>query len=198
VTGLILASGSKARAAILEAAGISFEVHPARVDEDAVKDSLLAEGADGRAVADALAELKAIRVSSSYPEYLTLGADQVLILDGTLVSKSADLAAARALLRQMRGKRHELVTAMVLAKGGAPVWRHVSSASLWMRAFGDAFLDDYLAASGDGILGSVGCYHLEGLGAQLFERVEGDYFSILGIALLPLLAALREQGILQR
>lgn len=196
MSGLVLASASSSRAALLKAAGIAFEVHPAHVDEDAVKESLLGEGAAPRAIADALAELKAIRVSGSRPGALVLGADQVLDFEGELVSKSESLEAASELLRRLRGHTHRLVTAAVLARDGAAIWRHVSHASLTMRDFSDAFLADYLAQEGEDLLSGVGCYRLEGPGLQLFSRIDGDYFSILGLPMLPLLTALRHQGII--
>lgn len=192
----ILASGSESRARILKAAGIAFDVQPAHVDEDAVKDALLADGASHAAVADALAELKAVRVSASRPDALVLGADQVGSFEGRLLSKCESMAEARDLLRQMRGKIHELISALVLARNGAAIWRHAAHARLTMRMFGDAFLEDYLAREGEALLKGVGCYRVEGLGAQLFEKIEGDYFSIQGLPLLPLLAALRTQGVI--
>jgi septum formation protein len=196
MTPFVLASGSASRAQILRAAGVPFSVQPAQIDEDAVKTAMHGEG--GRAVAEALAERKALHISTMHPQALVLGADQVLILAGTLVSKTDTLAAAATQLRALRGQRHQLIGALVLAKGGAAVWRHTDIATLWMRDFSDAFLDGYLQAEGDAILGSVGCYRLESVGAQLFERIEGDYFSILGLPLLPLLAALRDHGVLER
>ena len=198
MTRLILASGSSTRAGLLRAAGIEFETLPARVDEEAMKTSLLAEGAKPRAIADALAELKALRVSGKRPDALVLGADQILEIDGELVSKSEDLEAAAALLKRLRGKTHALITAAVLARGGVPIWRHVVRINLTMRDFSDAFVTDYLAREGEAILGSVGCYHLEGLGLQLFAAIDGDYFAILGLPMLPLLTALRDQGMLAK
>ncbi|MDE2135536.1 MAG: Maf family protein [Alphaproteobacteria bacterium] len=195
---LILASESAVRARLLRDAGVSFEVRPSGLDEAEVKASLLAEKRDPAAVADALAQFKAVRVSRAHPEALVLGCDQTLAFDDRLIDKPANLAEARTRLRQLRGKRHDLLTAAVLAKGGAPVWRRLERCSLWMRLFGDEFLDGYFLAEGDKVLGSVGCYFLEGRGIQLFERVEGDYFSILGLPLVPLLAALREHGIVAR
>jgi septum formation protein len=194
MTRLILASASTSRAGLLEAAGVTFQIQPARIDEDAVKASLQDEGA-GR-VAEALAEMKAQRISMAAPDALVLGADQVLAFGDELISKSANLGEARALLRRLRGQKHQLIGAAVLAKGGAPVWRHAERASLWMRDFSDAFLEDYLARESDAALACVGCYRLEGRGAQLFSRIEGDYFSILGLPLIPLLAALREHGVI--
>ena len=193
---LVLASGSPTRAQMLTAACVPFVTDPASVDEDAVKQALLAEGADARGVADALAELKAVRVSNKHPQALVLGADQVLEFEGRLVSKSPSLAEARALLSELRGKRHELHCAAVLASGGAPVWRHVARAALWMRDFSEEFLDAYLARHGEDLLSGVGCYRIEEDGSQLFSRIDGDYFAILGLPLLPLLHALREHGVL--
>jgi septum formation protein len=196
MTGLVLASASQTRAKVLQNAHVAFEVRPAQVDEEAVKESLLAAGAPLHQVADALAELKAVRVSRSAPDAFVLGADQVLAFEGELVSKCADLEDARALLGRLRGRKHELISALVMAKGGSAVWRHVESAALWMRDVSDRFLDDYLAAEGEELLKGVGCYRLEGRGAQLFERVEGDYFTILGLPLVPLLNALRQHGMI--
>ena len=198
MTRLILASTSQTRMRLLTSAGIAFEAQPSRVDEDGVKTGLLAEGLPPSAVADALAEMKALRLSTNDPEALVLGCDQVLDFEGRLIDKSESLAEARELLLSLRGNGHDLVTAAVLAKGGAPIWRKSERARLRMREFGEEFLDAYLAAEGEEILSSVGCYHLEARGAQLFERIEGDYFSILGLPLLPLLAVLREHGIVER
>lgn len=195
---MILASASGTRAKLLQDAGVPFEVVPAHVDEEALKQSLLAEKASHRDIADALAELKALRISSAHPGALVLGADQVLSFDGTLISKCGSLAEARELLLRLRGQTHELISAMVLAKNGAPVWRHVEKATLTMRDFSDAFLEDYLTAEGNALLSGVGCYRLESRGAQLFSRVTGDHSTILGLPLLPLLSALREQGVIQR
>ena len=192
---VILASKSMARRAVLEGAGVSAEIAVAGVDEDAVKASLLAEGASPRDVADALAELKAIRVSAARPG-LVLGADQTLEFDGRLYDKAATLQEARGRLQLLRGRPHKLHSAVVVARDGAPVWRELVSATLTMRDFSDAFLEEYLAAEGPEALGSVGCYRLEGPGAQLFSRIQGDYFAILGLPLLGLLEFLRQQGAL--
>lgn len=198
MTTFVLASASSSRARLLQHAGVPFEVHPAHVDEDSVKESMLADGAQGREIADALAELKARRVSNARPEALVLGADQVLVCEGELFSKAGSMEAAAAQLRGLRGRPHQLITAAVLAKDGAAIWRHVDISTLWICEFSDAFLEAYLAAEGDDLLGSVGCYRLETTGVQLFERVEGDYFSILGLPLVPLLAALRQHGVIAR
>jgi septum formation protein len=136
-------------------------------------------------------------VSVAHPTALVLGADQTLLFEGAVVSKCPDLAATRLLLKRLRGHEHLLVGGYVLVRGGVIVWRHSETARLVLRNFSDAFLDAYLAAEGESVLSAVGCYKLEGRGAQLFEKVEGDYFSILGLALQPLLAELRAQGVLQ-
>lgn len=196
MTTLILASKSAARAQVLAGAGVPFEIASSGVDEDAVKQRLLADGAGPREVADALAELKAMTVSLERPG-LVLGADQTLDLDGQLYDKAPTLDAARERLQALRGKRHRLHAAIAVAKDGVPVWRELVTASLTMRDFSDAFLDDYLAEEGEAALGSVGCYRLEGMGAQLFSRIEGDYFAILGLPLWGLLDFLRGQGALK-
>jgi septum formation protein len=196
VTPFILASGSTVRAQLLASAGVAFEVVPARVDENTVKEAMLAQNAPLRDIADALAELKAVRVSSSRLGALVLAADQVLVFENELVSKSSTISEARTLLGKLRGRTHALIGAAVLAKNGASIWRHVDSATLTMRAFSDKFLEDYLAGEGETVLGSVGCYHLEGRGAQLFSNITGDYFSVLGLPLLPVLSALRAQGVI--
>lgn len=195
MTGLILASASEVRARVLKGAGVDFDIHPAHVDEEAVKDSLLAAKAPLRDVADALAELKALRVSANRPDALVLGADQVLAFEGELVNKCASLDEARTLLRRLRGRSHQLISALVLAKAGGAIWRTAETATLKMRDFSDRFLDDYLASEGEELLKGVGCYRLESRGAQLFERVEGDYFTVLGLPLQSLLAVLRQHGI---
>jgi septum formation protein len=189
---LTLASGSAARRRLLEAAGVTFEVEVPRVDEEAAKASLRAEGVKPRDQALALSELKALSVSHGR-DGLVIGADQMLALEGEVFDKPKTAAEGREHLMRLRGHTHELITAVVIARGGAIVWRHVDTPRLTMRVFSDVFLDAYLSRAGDKVLTSVGAYQLEGLGAQLFERVEGDYFSVLGLPLLPLLAFLREQ-----
>lgn len=196
MTRIILASGSKARAAVLAGAGVTFDVAVAGVDEGAVKAGLLAEGAGPRAVADALAELKAVRVSRKHPGALVIGADQTLDLAGQLFDKAETLAEARERLGQLRGKTHKLHSAVVVALDGQAIWREVPAAKLTMRPFTDAFLDDFLARGGEGLLGSVGCYRLEDDGVQLFSRIDGDYFTILGLPLMGLLDLLRRYGAL--
>ncbi|MGQ0531591.1 MAG: Maf family nucleotide pyrophosphatase [Caulobacteraceae bacterium] len=194
---LVLASASAARRQILEAVGLAFEIEAPRVDEEAAKASLRAEGLKPLDQADALAELKALSVSRKRAGFV-IGADQILAIGGEVFDKPKDAAEAREHLLRLRDQTHELVTAAVIAREGAIIWRHIDTPKLKMRAFSDAFLDDYLSRAGDRVLRSVGAYQLEGLGAQLFERVEGDYFSVLGLPLLPLLAFLREHGIVRR
>jgi septum formation protein len=192
---LILASRSPARAALLGSAGVQFAVFPATVDETAVKEALLAEGAPPRDVADTLADLKAARVSSKRPQAYVLGADQVLAIGGTLLSKPADLEDARDQLRTLRGQRHDLISAAVIYLGGEPIWRHVSTVRMTMRAFSDACLDGYVERHGEALLDTVGAYKLEDGGAILFDRIDGDYFSVLGLPLLETLSFLRLHGL---
>jgi septum formation protein len=194
--GLVLASKSAARRAVLEGAGVPYEAATAGVDEDAVKTALLAQGAGPRDIADALAELKAVRVSMKRPDFI-VGADQTLEFEGGLYDKVETVAEARTRLLLLRGRPHKLHSAVVVARDGAPIWREVVTATLTMRDFSDAFLDDYLAVEGEAALGSVGCYRLEGPGAQLFSRIEGDYFAILGLPLMGLLDLLRRHGIVK-
>lgn len=188
---VILASKSAARRAVLDGAGVTYEATVAGVDEEAVKDSLLAEGHGPRDIADALAELKAIRVSRARSGFV-IGADQTLDLDGKLYDKAESVEAARERLRLLRGRTHKLHSAVVVAKDGGPIWRELVTCTLTMRDFSDDFLEAYLASEGPAALGSVGCYRLEGPGAQLFSKIEGDYFAILGLPLMGLLDLLRQ------
>ncbi len=193
---VVLASASAVRAELLRRAGVAVAVDPARIDEAAIKESLLAEGAPPRDIADKLAELKALRVGVRHETALVLGADQVLVHRGEILDKPEDLAEARAHLLRLRGQPHELLSAAVIVLQGAPVWRHVGEARLTMRPFSDAFIDRYLQQVGARALTSVGAYQLEDLGAQLFARVDGDYFTVLGLPLLEVLGFLRARGVL--
>jgi septum formation protein len=190
---VILASKSAARRAVLTGAGVNHEAVVAGVDEDAVKTEMLAGGAGPRDVAEALAELKAVKVSRDRPGFV-IGADQTLDLNGKLYDKAPDLSVAWQRLTLLRGKTHKLHSAVVVARDGKPIWREVVTTTLTMRDFSDAFLQDYLASEGEAALGSVGCYRLEGPGAQLFSAIEGDYFAILGLPLVGLLDMLRQHG----
>jgi septum formation protein len=192
---LILASTSSARRMLLQNAGLAFDAVAPGVDEEEVKLSLAAEKTSADAVASTLAEMKAVRVSQRQSQALVIGADQVLSCEGRLFDKPADAAAARAHLQVLRGRTHELVSALCVAQGGTRIWHHVGRARLTMRPFDDAFLDAYLARAGDSVTTSVGCYRLEGLGPHLFSRIDGDYFTILGLPLLALLPFLAGHGI---
>ena len=192
---LILASASASRRRVLEAAGVPFKAIPASIDEDAVKDALL-QTTPLEAIAMALAEAKARDVAARESDTMVIGADQTLLFAGELISKCPDLATARELLLRLRGKSHRLISALILMRGDQVLWRFEGHVHLTMREFSDAFLDWYLAREGEGLLAGVGCYRLEGPGSQLFAGVEGDYFSTLGLPLLPLLAELRRQGVI--
>lgn len=194
-TQIILASKSAARRAVLTGAGVPFEVSVAGIDEDAVKNAMLAESASPRDIADALAELKAIKVSRSKPGFV-IGSDQTLEFEGKLYDKAETVDAAAERLKTMRGKPHKLHSAVVVAKDGTPIWREIVSATLTMRDFSDEFLAGYLELEGQEALGAVGCYRLEGPGAQLFSKIEGDYFAILGLPLMGLLDLFRRHGVL--
>jgi septum formation protein len=195
---LILASASPARAGMLAAAGVAFEQRPAAVDEAEVKEALRADGVAPGDAALALAELKAQRIGSGASGRLVLGADQILTCEGQWFDKPRERAEARAQLAALAGRRHELWTAAIVLRDGARLWHEIAQARLWLRPCSDAFLDAYLDAVGDLALGSVGAYQIEGLGAQLFARIEGDRFAILGLPLIGLLECLRVQGVLLR
>ena len=191
---LILASASSSRQAMLKAAGVAFAVQAADIDERALTQELLLKGKDASVIAIALAEQKALAVCRRNPGDTVLGGDSILALGSELIGKSPDLASLRATLRHLSGKTHLLISAAALAKDGQVVWHHVSKARMSMRSLSDAFLDDYLAREGEALLGAVGGYHFEGRGAQLFDAAEGDYFSVLGLPLLPVLKELRARG----
>ncbi|MGE0119315.1 MAG: Maf family protein [Dongiaceae bacterium] len=193
---LVLASASAIRAALLRAAGVPIIVDAAAIDEAEAKASLRTAGAGAAATAEALAELKAQRISRRHAGALVLGADQVLECNGILFDKPADPAGARRQLLALRGRQHRLVSAIVLTRDGRRLWHHLGRASLTMRDFSETFLDEYLRAAASAP-SSVGGYQLEGLGAQLFADIDGDYFTILGLPLLPVLDILREHGVLR-
>ena len=192
---VVLASASQSRGALLCNAGIEVIRDPAAIDEDSVKESFGNRDEPASQTAMALAELKAQRVSQRHKDALVIGADQMLQCGGIWFDKPADLDHARGHLIALRGKTHELLSAVCVVRDGEVLWRHLESAQLTMRPFSDAFIDEYLAAAGDAVCASVGAYQLEGRGAQLFSRIEGDYFTILGLPLLPLLGFLVNHGV---
>jgi len=194
--GLLLASGSMTRAALLTQAGLAFTARASGVDEASLKASLQAEGSTAVDAATMLADWKARRLSERVPGALVLGCDQLLVCEGAWFDKPDDRASARAQLQRLSGRMHELITAVVAMRGGVRVWQHVATPRLWMRPLKDPFLDVYLDAEGDTVLASVGAYRLEGLGVRLFERIEGEHSAILGLPLLPLLGFLRQHGVL--
>lgn len=194
---ITLASGSKIRAQLLKNAGVSFDVQVARLDEDSMKASLRAEGASPRDIADILAEAKARKISGK-TSGLVIGCDQVLDFEGTLLSKPSSPDNALAQLTAMRGKRHMLLSAAVIYEDGEPLWRHVGQVRLLMRDASDEYLADYVARNWHSIQHAVGGYKLEEEGVRLFTRVDGDYFNVLGMPLLELLAYLTLKGVLPR
>jgi septum formation protein len=194
LTPILLASGSAARRMLLRQAGVECRALPADVDEAALKASLPA--LEPGALALALAAAKADFVSSRNPDALVIGADQLLVCEGRRFDKPRDGQEAARHLRFLSGRMHKLVTAVCVHRAGEPLWRHVAEARLTMRPLSEAFVANYLAAEGEEVLGSVGAYRLEARGAQLFTQIEGDFFTILGLNLLPLLAFLREAGAL--
>lgn len=191
---IILASGSSIRAALLTQAGIPFEARPARVDEDAIKAALLMEEATPRDVADALAEFKARKIAEKEPGAVVIGSDQVLEYQGRILSKPETAEDAAEQLRTLRGKQHKLLSAVVVYHEAEPVWRYVGQVRLLMRDISDEYLSDYVARSWPGIGESVGSYKLEEEGARLFSRIEGDYFTVLGLPLLELIGFLTQRG----
>ncbi|MBN8816107.1 MAG: Maf-like protein [Sphingomonas sp.] len=190
---LILASQSTSRRAMLDAAGVAYVAEPARVDEDGVKAAMA--GQPPRDIADALAELKAIKVSQAYPAALALGSDSIVALaDGTLLDKPVSRKDAAHHLRAMAGGTHDLWSAAVIAEAGRPVWRHVERARLYVRPLSEDFIEGYLDAEWPAIAGCVGCFRIEGPGVQLFSRIDGNHFTVLGMPLLPVLDYLRVRG----
>ena len=191
---IILASGSSIRAALLTQAGIPFEARPARVDEDAIKAALLMEEATPRDVADALAEFKARKIAEKDPGAVVIGSDQVLEYQGRILSKPETAEDAAEQLRTLRGKQHKLLSAVVVYHEAEPIWRYVGQVRLLMRDISDEYLADYVARNWPGIGESVGSYKLEEEGARLFSRIEGDYFTVLGLPLLELIGFLTQRG----
>ncbi|HEY0214529.1 MAG TPA: Maf family protein [Paenirhodobacter sp.] len=191
---ILLASGSEIRAQLLRNAGLSVQVQPARIDEDTIRGALLAEGAHPRDVADALAEMKAAKISARHPGAMILGADQVLTLKGRIFAKPETPDQAVEHLRVLSGQTHHLLSAVVVCRYGTPLWRHVGEVRLTMHPLSDTFIQDYVNKNWDSIRFAVGCYKLEEQGVRLFSRIEGDYFTVLGLPLLPLLNWLHIRG----
>ncbi|GGF06457.1 Maf-like protein [Stappia taiwanensis] len=197
MTELVLASGSQIRAELLQNAGLTFDIDPARVDERAIEAPLLESDFSPEDIAQVLAEAKAQEVSERRPGALVIGADQVLDFEGERLTKPADMEAARRQLLAMSGKTHALHSAVAIARDGQTLWRNVGTVRLTMRPFGPEFVGRYLAGVGEVALTSVGAYQLEGPGIQLFSAIDGDYFTVLGLPLLPLLGELRVLGALE-
>ncbi|WP_309666605.1 Maf family protein [Tabrizicola sp.] len=195
---LILASSSPIRLQLLRSAGLAVIAQSPRVDEETVRVALQSDGAPPRDIADTLAEMKARKVAERCPQDIVIGCDQVLALGRDIFAKPENAEAARSQLRQLSGQTHKLFSAVVVYENAEPVWRHVAEASLTMHPISDAYLDDYLARNWDSIRHSVGCYKLEEEGVRLFSAVTGDYFTILGLPLLPLLAWLGTRGMIAR
>ena len=197
LTPLVLASASPIRLALLHNAGVAVTAQPVNIDEQAVRASLLEDQARPADIADTLAELKARKLAHRLPQALVLGCDQVLDFEGQCWVKPSDMQDARQQLCTLRNTTHALHSALVLYHEGQPIWRHTGTARLTMRDFSDAYLDGYLARNWSQICNSVGGYHLEGEGIRLFSAVDGDYFTILGLPLLPLLSYLVVRGFIE-
>lgn len=195
---IVLASGSEIRAHLLRQAGIEFETDVPRLDELAIKTALLAEQAPPRDIADALAEAKARKISAKHPGRLVLGCDQVLDFEGQLLSKPASAEVALSQLKEMRSKRHMLLSAAVIYRDGEPIWRHVGQVRLVMRNCSDAYLENYVSRNWDSIRHAVGAYKLEEEGVRLFASIEGSYFNVLGLPLMELISYLGLQGVIEQ
>jgi septum formation protein len=196
IKALILASSSTTRANILNKAGLTFTIERPNVDEASVRRTMIADGMSLETGAALLAEMKALEVSQVQPEAFTIGADQILECGGVWFEKPQTIDQARTQLLDLRGKRHRLISSVVVAVGGTKVWEHTDQAEMTMRAIGDVFLEDYIAIMGNRMFWSVGGYQLEGVGSQLFSKVLGNHYTILGLPLLPLLGFLRSHDIL--
>lgn len=198
MTGLILASASSARAKLLRDAGVCFEIEPAEIDEAQIKRAAQEAGKSAGECARELAQAKARHISARHTGSLVIGADQLLVCGDEWFDKPPDLAAARAQLQRLRGRTHRLATAACVIESGAVQWQELQYPELTMRTFGASFLDAYIVDESERLLGSVGAYRIEGRGAQLFEKIEGGYFAILGLPLIELLGFLRDRGVLEK
>ena len=196
MSDIILASGSASRRALLAGAGVEARSIKPNVDEETAKQAMRADGLSVRDQAMQLAEMKAVKVSRAEPG-LVIGGDQMLNLEGTAFDKPVDLIAAADHLRKLSGKSHTLETAIVIAENGEPVWRHLARPKLTVRTLSKSFIETYIESCGEPLLSTVGAYQLESMGAQIFSKIEGDYFSILGLPLLPLLDYFRVRGLLE-
>ena len=196
MSDIILASGSASRRALLAGAGVEARSIKPNVDEETAKQAMRADGLSVRDQAMQLAEMKAVKVSRAEPG-LVIGGDQMLNLEGAAFDKPVDLSAAADHLRKLSGKSHTLETAIVIAENGEPVWRHLARPKLTVRTLSNSFIETYIESCGQPLLSTVGAYQLEGMGAQIFSKIEGDYFSILGLPLLPLLDYFRVRGLLE-
>ena len=194
---IILASESKIRSKLLLQAEVNFQSIAAKIDEDTIKESLKNEGAKPKDISDALAEYKAIRVANNFPTDLIIGCDQILVCDNEIISKARTLNDAKETLKLLRGKSHQLLSSVVIYDNNKPVWRTTSRAQLFMRDFTDEYLEYYIKTSGTDILSSVGCYLLENNGVNLFNRIQGDYFTVLGFPLLEVLDFLRKRELIK-
>lgn len=194
---IILASGSEIRATLLRNAAVRFDLMVPRLDEGAIRASMLAEGATPRQLADALAEQKARKISAKEPGALVIGCDQILDFAGTWMTKPGSLDEAKEQLRSLSGQRHSLLSAAVICQHSTPIWRHVGQVRLQMRDLSETYIEDYVVRNWDSIRHAVGCYKLEEEGVRLFSRIDGDYFSVLGLPLIELLGYLTSRGVLQ-
>ena len=194
---IILASESQIRKKLLLQAKVNFQSIAAKIDEDTIKESLKNEGAKPKDISDALAEYKAIRVANNFPTDLIIGCDQILVCDNEIISKARTLNDAKETLKLLRGKSHQLLSSVVIYDNNKPVWRTTSRAQLFMRDFTDEYLEYYIKTSGTDILSSVGCYLLENNGVNLFNRIQGDYFTVLGFPLLEVLDFLRKRELIK-
>ena len=194
---IILASESKIRRKLLLQAEVNFQSITAKIDEDTIKESLKNEDAKPKDISDALAEYKAIRVANNFPTDIIIGCDQILVCNNEIISKARTLNEAKETLKLLRGKSHQLLSSAVIYDNNKPVWRTTSRAQLFMRDFTDEYLEYYIQTSGTDILSSVGCYLLENNGVNLFNRIQGDYFTVLGFPLLEVLDFLRKRELIK-